>query len=152
MRTTARRIVTAPKKAPIKVLAKPKTAKATKSVSASARSKQLVVLPRQRTPAFVTKGKSPIVMREYKGSGQTVNIAVGQPQASTPAQTLVVPGVKQSEIVYVGAKGGNTVHTPYCMNARRIPRNKRVAFTTKKEAVNAGLVPCRLCRPFEGGM
>jgi hypothetical protein len=80
--------------------------------------------------------------------GQTVNIAVGNP---SPAM-IAVPGAKQSEIIYVGSKDGDKVHTPYCMVARRIPRNKRVAYSTKREAMNAGLIPCKMCRPFEGGI
>jgi hypothetical protein len=90
------------------------------------------------------------VLREYKASGQTVNIAVAPQQA--PPTIVTVPGRRPSEVVYVGAKGGQTVHAPECMMARRIPRGKRVAFGSKKEAVKAGLVPCRVCRPFEGGM
>jgi hypothetical protein len=80
-----------------------------------------------------------------------VNIAVGQPQANAPA-IVAVPGFKPSEVIYIGSKAGNTVHTPYCMNARRIPKNKRIAYSTKREAVSAGLVPCKMCRPFEGSI
>ena len=129
-----------------------------RSARTTSRSRALVPIPVKSatiTRGRVTQGRAlpskGVALREYKGSGQTVNIAVGQPQANAPT-VVTVPGYKPAEIVYVGAKGGNTVHTPYCMNARRIPRNKRVAFTTKKEAVNAGLVPCRMCRPFEGGI
>lgn len=129
-----------------------------KRATAPARRKAVIVA---RAPArkakVVVKTRKPakgIVIRETKAGGKTVNIEVNAPsQPSQQGPTIVtVPGAKQNEVVYVGAKGGNTVHTPYCMNARRIPRNKRVAFSTKKAAINAGLVPCRLCRPFEGGI
>lgn len=99
----------------------------------------------------VTPARRETLVREFKGSGQTVNIAVGAQPHPAPA-VLAVPGYQQSEIIYVGSKEGNTVHTPYCINARRIPKNKRVAYSTKREAVSAGLVPCKMCRPFEGGI
>lgn len=93
---------------------------------------------------------TPLAMERITGPGSaTVNIAVGQP---APPPIITVPGARQNEIVYVGAKEGNTVHTPHCAVARRIPKNKRIAYSTKHEAVSAGLVPCRLCRPFEGGI
>ena len=112
--------------------------------------KRAVVAARGRqVPMARTIGRAPVV-REFRGSGQTVNIAVGAPQ-QTPA-FVAVPGVKQSEIIYVGSKNGNTVHTPYCMIARRIPKNKRLPYSSKREAVKAGLVPCKMCRPFEGGI
>jgi hypothetical protein len=81
-----------------------------------------------------------IVTPERQREGQTVNIAVGSP--------LAVPGARPEEIALIGSKTGNTVHTPYCMIARRIPKAKRIAFGSKKEALDAGLVPCRGCRPF----
>ncbi len=121
----------------------------------------IVVVPKsnktaksKKTSAKVAKKKTRskqvtgTIVREYKAGGKTVNVSVKQqPQAPT---IIAVPGAR--EVVYVGAKDGNTVHTPYCMNARRIPKSKRVAFSTKKDAVKAGLIPCKMCRPFEGGM
>jgi hypothetical protein len=103
----------------------------------------------RQVPMARATSRAPVV-REFRGSGQTVNIAVGaQPQA--PA-IVAVPGAKQNEVIYVGSKSGNTVHTPYCMIARRIPKNKRLPYSSKREAVKAGLVPCKMCRPFEGGI
>jgi hypothetical protein len=102
-----------------------------------------------RKSVALARGKQ-VAVREFRNSGQTVNIAVGAP-ASSPA-IIAVPGAKPSEVVYVGSKDGDKVHTPYCMIARRIPKSKRVAFSTKREAMNAKLIPCKMCRPFEGGM
>jgi hypothetical protein len=126
-RRTSRR---APAKAPAKRRAQ------TRAV-ATVRGRQ-VVLPRQP------------VVKEFKGSGQTVNIAVGN-QAPNPT-IVTVPGARQTEVVYVGSKAGDKVHTPYCIIARRIPKSKRVAFYSKREASNAGRVPCNVCRPFEGSI
>ena len=125
-----------------------KTSVVKKASVRNAPSKRAKVTVKTRKPA---KG---VMIRETKSDGKTVNIEVNAPaQPSQQGPTIVtVPGAKVNEIVYIGMKGGNTVHTPYCMNARRIPRGKRVAYSTKKEAINAGLVPCRLCRPFEGGI
>jgi hypothetical protein len=133
----------------VKRVKKRKTRKPQTRARAGARSRALVVAPTRRVTA--ARGRQvESVVKEFRGSGQTVNIAVGQ-QPHTPA-VVAVPGYKPNEIIYIGSKAGNTVHTPYCMNARRIPKNKRIAYSTKREAVSAGLVPCKMCRPFEGGI
>lgn len=48
---------------------------------------------------------------------------------------------------YVGSKDSNKYHYPHCASAKRIkPENLRV-FNSVKEAVDAGYVPCKICRP-----
>jgi hypothetical protein len=124
------------------------TSRNTARKTSIARGKQVAV-----RKASTARGRQVVpAIREFKGSGQTVNIAVGTTPHAVAPPIVAVPGYKQGEIIYVGSLDGNTVHTPYCINARRIPKNKRVAFSTKREAVSAGLVPCKMCRPFEGGM
>ena len=119
-----------------------KTTKVAKKTTAKASTKTIAKAKRSK-PVTGT------IVREFKAGGKTVNVSVSQPKQQAPT-IITVPGAR--EVIYVGAKNGNTVHTPYCMNARRIPKNKRVAYSTKKDAVKAGLIPCRMCRPFEGGM
>jgi PKD repeat protein len=98
-------------------------------------------------PARGSQVETKTIVREYKASGQTVNIAVGVPQPSRAIATVV-----GKDVVYIGSKGSDKVHTPTCPIARRIPRGRRVAYNSKREAVKAGLVPCRTCQPFEGGI
>jgi hypothetical protein len=57
-----------------------------------------------------------------------------------------------SAATYMAARDGTTVHLPECVVARRIPKGHRVTYATKGAAVKAKLVPCRMCRPFEGGI
>jgi hypothetical protein len=139
------------KKAATKKIAK-RAVKRKPQTRARAGTKSRALVVSRTKPVSTARGRQvePAV-REFRGSGQTVNIAVGTPQAHAPA-VVAVPGYKPNEIIYIGSKAGNTVHTPYCMNARRIPKNKRIAYSTKREAVSAGLVPCKMCRPFEGGI
>jgi biotin carboxyl carrier protein len=120
------------------------------TVRASAKATAKATAKKSRANAKpVAKPVTGTIVREFKAGGKTVNVSVKQQPQQAPT-IITVPGAR--EVIYVGAKNGNTVHTPYCMNARRIPKNKRVAYSTKKEAVKAGLIPCRMCRPFEGGM
>ncbi len=68
-----------------------------------------------------------------------------------PARTARTPRAS-SMTVYMAAKDGTTVHAPECVVARRIPKGRRVAYSSRSAAVKAKLVPCRLCRPFDGGI
>lgn len=48
---------------------------------------------------------------------------------------------------YVGSKNSNIYHRPTCVAAQRIkPANMRVFYSVKK-AIDAGYVPCKICRP-----
>jgi hypothetical protein len=65
-----------------------------------------------------------------------VNIAVGSEGA-------------KKEFVLVGAKNGSKVHNPQCIIAQRIPRENRVSFSSKTDAVKAGYGPCKVCQSFD---
>jgi micrococcal nuclease len=48
---------------------------------------------------------------------------------------------------YVGSKDSKIYHHPTCIAAQNIkPSNRRVFYSVKK-AVDAGYVPCKICRP-----
>lgn len=48
---------------------------------------------------------------------------------------------------YWGSVNSNKFHYPYCSAAKRIkPGNLRV-FKSRREAVNAGYIPCKICKP-----
>jgi micrococcal nuclease len=48
---------------------------------------------------------------------------------------------------YVGSKYSNKYHFPHCTSAQRIKPSNRRVFNSVKEAIDAGYVPCKICRP-----
>ena len=106
---------------------------------------------RDPTTKFTTKSRANYKTR-YSTKRSAKKNVVARKTSSKGTKNVTVIQQPLVEIVYLGAKNGNTVHTPHCMIAKRIPKSKRIAFNTKKAALNAGLIPCRLCRPFERGM
>ncbi len=134
-------------------------AKATASAKAGARRGASMKAPAKRGGAprvvaivephnALARARLPEIVRVLPGDEDSPRSGRGTQQ--TVQNILNVPGGsgRQGETVFIGSKTGNTVHTPYCMIARRIPKNRRVAFSSKKEAMDAGLVPCKGCRPF----
>lgn len=101
--------------------------------SAPARANVLATRPERKMGELVTEQQA-AQERQQSPIQQTVNI--------------VVPGSAPEEIVFVGSKTGNSVHRPDCVFAHRIPKKNRAAYTSKQEALGAGLVPCKVCRPF----
>lgn len=48
---------------------------------------------------------------------------------------------------YVGAITTGKFHYTSCQWANRIRSENRVYFNSRQEAVNAGYIPCKVCRP-----
>jgi methylphosphotriester-DNA--protein-cysteine methyltransferase len=48
---------------------------------------------------------------------------------------------------YVGSKNSNKYHYPDCKSAKKISPKNLVTFKTAQEAVKAGYVPCKVCKP-----
>ncbi len=48
---------------------------------------------------------------------------------------------------YVGSKNSNKYHYPGCKWARKISPKNLVTFETAQEAVKAGYVACKVCKP-----
>lgn len=53
------------------------------------------------------------------------------------------------ETPLVASKTGDKVHDPQCVLAQRIPRKRRIGFSSKSTAVKKGYVPCKVCQPFD---
>jgi methylphosphotriester-DNA--protein-cysteine methyltransferase len=49
---------------------------------------------------------------------------------------------------YVGSKNSDKYHYPTCKLVRKIKPADLVTFKTAREALVAGYVPCRVCRPL----
>jgi hypothetical protein len=48
---------------------------------------------------------------------------------------------------YVGSSKSNKYHYPTCRWAQKIKPENLVTFKTAKEAMEAGYVPCAVCKP-----
>jgi micrococcal nuclease len=66
--------------------------------------------------------------------GQRVVEERAPPQASTATS-------------YVGSRRSDKFHRPSCRYAGRIKPSNLVVFGSRQEALNAGYVPCKACRP-----
>lgn len=55
--------------------------------------------------------------------------------------------VAGSAFAYVGNSNSFKFHTEGCRFERKIRNDHRVYFKTKNEALHAGYVPCKVCRP-----
>lgn len=48
---------------------------------------------------------------------------------------------------YVGSKSSDKYHYPDCKWAKKISAKNLVTFKTAQEALKAGYVPCKVCKP-----
>jgi hypothetical protein len=48
---------------------------------------------------------------------------------------------------YVGSKNSNKYHFPECKWAKKISPKNLVTFKTAQEALKAGYIPCKVCKP-----
>jgi methylphosphotriester-DNA--protein-cysteine methyltransferase len=48
---------------------------------------------------------------------------------------------------YVGSKNSNKYHYPDCKWAKKISPKNLLTFKTAQEALAAGYVPCKVCKP-----
>lgn len=61
---------------------------------------------------------------------------------------LSFSGIVQSEAtVYVGSKNSNKYHYTWCKWAQRVKPDNKVVFNSAKEALAAGYIPCKVCKP-----
>lgn len=54
---------------------------------------------------------------------------------------------KYTREFYMGAKNSNIYHKPNCALIRKVNPLDRKMFNSVKDAVNAGYVPCTICKP-----
>jgi methylphosphotriester-DNA--protein-cysteine methyltransferase len=52
-----------------------------------------------------------------------------------------------ADFKYVGSAKSNKYHYPDCKWAKKISPKNLVTFKTAQEAVKAGYVPCKVCKP-----
>jgi hypothetical protein len=72
-------------------------------------------------------------------------------QASKPAKVKEVTRVKtvraKEESFYFATEDGNKFHEPGCLAIKKVPKNKLILYTNKKDAMKKGLQPCSICIP-----
>jgi hypothetical protein len=54
---------------------------------------------------------------------------------------------RPNKAVYLSSKRSNKFHYPGCKWARKIAEYNKMIFQSKQNAINFGLVPCRVCKP-----
>ena len=54
---------------------------------------------------------------------------------------------KRKESIYIGHKGTKKFHRPNCRFGKKISERNRAIFNSRKEVINQGYVPCKVCRP-----
>jgi methylphosphotriester-DNA--protein-cysteine methyltransferase len=52
-----------------------------------------------------------------------------------------------ADFKYVGSKNSNKYHYPTCKWAKKISPQNLITFKTAQEALKAGYVPCKVCKP-----
>jgi hypothetical protein len=52
-----------------------------------------------------------------------------------------------ADFKYVGSANSNKYHYPDCKWAKKISPKNLVTFKTAEEALKAGYVPCKVCKP-----
>ncbi len=60
---------------------------------------------------------------------------------------LSVGAVQQQETKFVGSKKSDKYHYTWCRWAQKIKSSNLVTFNSVKEALEAGYVACKVCRP-----
>ena len=61
---------------------------------------------------------------------------------------LLLPiNTMEASSYYVGSINSNKYHYPDCRAARRIHDSNLISFDSAKEALDAGYVPCGICKP-----
>jgi competence protein ComEC len=83
----------------------------------------------------------------------TSSLALASASSSSSAPPLssqssvVSASIDQKEYAFVASRHSDKFHLPSCRYARQIKPANLIGFKTREEAVTAGYVPCKVCRP-----
>jgi micrococcal nuclease len=78
--------------------------------------------------------------RQYEREAQEAKKGLWADEASPEERKLI----KEK---YIGSKKSKVYHLPHCTLAQKLISAESSVFNTVKEAVDAGYVPCKICRP-----
>jgi hypothetical protein len=59
--------------------------------------------------------------------------------------SVLFSGTARAE--FWGSKNSNKYHKPSCTSAQNIKSNNLVKFNTPENAIQAGYIPCKVCKP-----
>ena len=82
---------------------------------------------------------SPRSSSAQEESSKTKQVSKSKQSLSSPRSSL--------EGKYVASKKSNKYHFPSCKLAQKVSPSNRVVFKSAKEAIQAGYVPCKVCKP-----
>lgn len=83
----------------------------------------------------------------FVSDGKTLTVRLGYTIVPRAPDGAVVAPVVPSSGGYIGNKNSKKFHRPDCQWAQKIAPHNRVVFRSREEAVRAGYVPCKVCRP-----
>lgn len=66
--------------------------------------------------------------------------------ALTTILTIILPIIAYA-MTYIGNARTYKFHIQGCRAERRMNEANRIYFSSRQEAINAGMVPCKICRP-----
>jgi len=56
-------------------------------------------------------------------------------------------GLSQESKAYVGSRNSNKYHYTWCKWAQKVKPSNKVVFNSAQEAIQAGYIPCKVCKP-----
>ena len=108
----------------------------------------------QRSPSFAYAGPAGVDSQPSAWPSATVSpkpFATGKPTASPSAVPTATHGqtgaAEAAQYACVAAKGSDVFHEPGCASAKKIKPENLIGFSTREEAIAAGLRPCKKCKP-----
>ncbi|WP_041737173.1 MBL fold metallo-hydrolase [Caldicellulosiruptor acetigenus] len=75
--------------------------------------------------------------------GQTIKVN----KKASAIKPQAPPSSSTSKYAYIGNSNTKKFHYPWCTWAKKIAPYHRVYFKTRQEAISAGYVPCKVCKP-----
>ncbi len=83
----------------------------------------------------------------FVSDGKTLTVRLGYTIVPRAPDGAVVAPVVPSSGGYIGNKNSKKFHRSDCQWAQKIAAHNRVVFRSREEAIKAGYVPCKVCRP-----
>lgn len=110
--------------------------------------------PHQETLAKLTNAGAKVYRTDRDGTvvfvsdGKTLTVrTLGDTIVPRAPDGAVVAPVVPSSGGYIGNKNSKKFHRSDCQWAQKIAAHNRVVFRSREEAIKAGYVPCKVCRP-----
>ena len=114
----------------------------------AAQAQDQVSAPPKESAELEQKASAPEGETAVQPKEAGAQVEKASPQVSAPA---AAPATTQAEAPstapFIGNKGSKKVHRASCQYGAKTSPGKRVYFNTYEEAVKAGYIPCKTCKP-----